>query len=272
MIPSVDIKEVVTIISDFITTYVQQSKTKGVIIGLSGGIDSAVAAILCQQCLGTKRMKCLFLPEKTTPALDIKHVKTLEKRYALSVLNKDISSLVQAAEDNCVVKPDAIALSNIKARLRMILLYEHANMTNRLVCGTSNKSELLIGYFTKYGDGGSDILPLGDVYKTHIYQIAEYLKISSEIIKKSPCAGLQNDQTDEADIGLCYETLDSILYGLERMQSIETIATQAQVSTKEVLRIQQMRKNSQHKRRRPLIPKIGLRTPGIDWRSPVQEG
>ena len=154
----------------------------------------------------------------------------------------------------------------------MILLYEYANETGSLVCGTSNKSEILVGYFTKYGDGGVDFQPLGDLYKTQIYQIAKYLKIPASIISKAPTAGLWIGQTDEKELRMSYTTLDKILYGLELKLDTESIMQFAEVKKSEVERIRLMRVKSQHKRRTPLIPKLGIRTPGLDWRSPVQEG
>ena len=163
-------------------------------------------------------------------------------------------------------------LANIKARTRMILLYHYAKNLKGLVCGASNKSELLTGYYTKYGDGGVDLQPIGDLYKTQIYKLASYLKIPRAIAAKPPSAGLLEDQTDEAELGMKYSILDKILFGLEQKILPDIIAKDLKISLNEVQRIQTLRKNSQHKRRLPLIPKIGLRTPGFDWRVPIQEG
>jgi len=154
----------------------------------------------------------------------------------------------------------------------MILLYQYANMEKLLVCGTSNKSELLIGYFTKYGDGGVDIMPIGDLYKTQVWQLAEYLKIPKQIISKPPTAGLWRGQSDEVEFKMSYNQLDIVLVGLERKIDPKEIAKIAKVKVADVQRIKKMRINSQHKRRRPLIPKLGLRTPGLDWCSPIQLG
>ena len=129
---------------------------------------------------------------------------------------------------------------------------------------------MLIGYFTKYGDGGSDFMPIGDLYKTQVYQLARYLEIPEPILNKAPSAGLWKGQTDEQELGISYEKLDKILYSLERKMPVNKIAALADVTEKEVLRIKEMRKVSQHKRNMPLIPKAGLRTIGLDWRSPVQ--
>lgn len=267
---SIDVKESSVVIQDFIKTYVKNSGGTGVIIGLSGGIDSAVTAVLCKQALGKNKVRCFFMPDETTPKSDFKHQELLVKKFDLNCEVKDITSIVKEMIKPCAVKPDKYALANMKARIRMTLLFEYANMTKSLVCGTSNKSELLIGYFTKYGDGGVDILPIGDLYKTQVWELAKFLEIPEEIISKPPTAGLWHDQTDEKELQMSYGQLDKILFSLERKFDIKKIEKETGIIKSDIKRIKQMRINSQHKRRSALIPKLGLRTPGLDWRSPVQ--
>lgn len=267
-----DPKEATVVITDFIRTYVKIAGVKSVVVGLSGGVDSAVVAVLCKKALGKEKVHCLFLPETTTPEKDKEHYKILVKKFSLNTETRDISQLVKETENASVILPDERSLANIKARLRMILLFEYANMTKSLVCGTSNKSELLIGYFTKYGDGGADIQPIGDLYKTQVLKLAQHLRIPKEIIAKPPTAGLWFGQTDEKEIGLPYSVLDQILHGLELKLPLPKIAESIPTTTENVKKVKNMRVKSQHKRRTPLIPKIGVRTVGLDWRSPVQEG
>jgi NAD+ synthase len=269
---SLNPEETIIVIKDFIKTYVKNSGCNGVVVGLSGGVDSALTAILCTNVLGKNKTKCIFLPDNTTPKLDIKHIELLVEKFNLSCEKKDISSIVKIIDKSCFLKPDKYSLANIKARTRMIMLYEYANMTNSLICGTSNKSEILVGYFTKYGDGGVDIMPIGDVYKTQVLDLARYLKIPKEIYSKPPTAGLIKGQTDEIELKLSYEKLDKILIGLEQKRDIGEIAKIADIKKSNVERIKNMRIKSQHKRRTALIPKVGLRTPGLDWRSPIQKG
>jgi NAD+ synthase len=269
---SIEPNEISTVIKDFIKTYVKNSGCKGVVIGLSGGVDSALVALLCRQVLGKKNTRCVFLPDDTTPKLDFRHLDVLVNKIGLFCVKKEITNLVNEINKNCFVKPDKFALANVKTKARMIILYEYANMTKNLVCGTSNKSELLIGYFTKYGDGAVDIQPIGDLYKTQVLELAKHLKIPKEIISKPPTAGLWKGQTDEKELQISYKYLDIVLAGLELKMNFDDIAKTAGVKTSDVKRINNMRVKSQHKRGTPLIPKIGIKTVGIDWRSPVQQG
>jgi NAD+ synthase len=268
---SINSKDVSIILKEFIKTYVENSGSSSVVLGLSGGVDSAVSAVLCKDALGVNNVQCVFLPDETTPALDRKHVKLLVKTFRIHCKETEISPFVESFH-YALQQKRKMTLANIKPRVRMILLYEYANETQSLVCGASNKSEILVGYFTKYGDGGVDFQPLGDVYKTQIYQLAKHLKIPSLIIRKPPSAGLWVGQTDEKELRMSYQTLDQILYGLELKIDTSEIQRMTNISKEQIERIRKMRIKSQHKRRTPLIPKIGVRTPGLDWRSPVQEG
>ena len=269
---SLDYEEISTVIQEFIRTYVKNSGSKGVVLGLSGGIDSAVTAILCKKALGKKNVKCVFLPDNVTPSSDIRDQALITKKFDLNCKTKDITPLVSEYKKYCILKPKKMALANIKARVRMIILFEYANMNDSIVCGTSNKSEILVGYFTKFGDGGVDIMPIGDLYKTQIYELARFLEIPEKIVSKPPTAGLIKGQTKKKELKMDYYTLDTILMGLEKKLDLGNISKEASVEISEVERIKNLRIKSQHKRRMPMIPKVGLRTPGFDWRSPVQLG
>ena len=268
---SINLEETSTIIKDFIRAYVNNAGFKSVVIGLSGGIDSAVSAVICGETLGKENTHCIFMPTETTSDEDGRHTQLLVKNFDLKCQYIDITSTVNHVCEVCLEKPDKMTLANIKARVRMILLFAYANTKKSLVCGTGNKSELLIGYFTKYGDGGVDFLPLGELYKTQIFELAKYLNIPEELINKPPTAGLWDGQTDEKEMGMSYKNLDKILYGLEQKLDVEEISKIVNVDRFEVERIRQMRIKSQHKRSTPSIPKIWERTPSLDPRPPIQE-
>jgi NAD+ synthase len=268
----IDLKETTIILTEFIKTYVENAHADGVVIGLSGGVDSAVTAILCKNALGPDKVLCIFMPDETTPPKDVKHHAEIISKFKLPILEIEIASIVRRICSSCTEDPLKEQVANIKARVRMTLLYHQALINQRIVCGASNKSEFLTGYFTKYGDGGVDIQPIADLYKTQVYQLAQYLKIPKPLLIKPPTAGLWQGQTDEQELGMTYAILDQILYGLEMKYSLVQIAKEVNVSEQEVERIRQLRIRSQHKRRLPLIPKVGIRTSGLDWRVPIQEG
>ena len=267
----IDPEEKTEAIIEFIRSYTENAGVGSVVIGLSGGIDSAVVTKLSIMALGKENVYTLFMPELSTPIEDFEHVRLLSSEFGIEYETIDISPLIHSIRKVYPYEMDAVALGNIKSRLRMLLWYGYSNVKKSLVCGCSNKTELLIGYFTKYGDGGSDFMPIGDLYKTQVYQVAEYIGIPKPIIEKPPSAGLWKGQTDEKELQITYTTLDKILYGLERKMPISRIAEMAGTNEGEVMRIKEMRKKSQHKRSMPLIPKMGLRTISLDWRSPVQE-
>ncbi|MDO8734636.1 MAG: NAD+ synthase [Elusimicrobiota bacterium] len=190
----------------WLRTKVKNSKKKGIVVGLSGGVDSAVVSVLCRKAVGTKNVLCLILPCQSQKT-DITDAKKVAKKFGLKTETIDLTKIY---ENLIGILPtaDKLAQANLKPRLRMLTLYYFANKLNYIVAGTGNKSELSIGYFTKYGDGGVDILPLGDLYKSEVRGLAKYLKVPEEIITKPPTAGLWAGQTDEGEIGMTYDELE----------------------------------------------------------------
>jgi len=198
---------------DWIGDKVTKAKAEGVLFGLSGGLDSAVVAILCKKVF-PKNTLALVMPCHSTNK-DIEDALELVKKFNISYKVIDLSeiydsfiSLLETKEKKADFKLTEI---NVKPRLRMTTLYYFANKLNYLAVGTGNKSEIMIGYFTKYGDGGADILPLGNLLKSQVRKLAEYLGIPKKIIDKPPSAGLWEGQTDEEEIGISYDQLDKYL-------------------------------------------------------------
>jgi len=198
---------------DWIEGKVTKAKAEGVVFGLSGGIDSAVVAVLSMRVFPKNTLAiiipCHSLEADINDALDL--INKFNIPYKIIDLSKVYDSLIHLLNDKEKEGSFKLAEANIKPRLRMITLYYFANKLNYLVVGTGNKSELTIGYFTKYGDGGADILPLGNLLKSQVKELAEYLDIPKKIINKPPSAGLWEGQTDEQEIGISYDQLDKYL-------------------------------------------------------------
>jgi NAD+ synthase len=268
---AVDAAEAEHVIVRFLKDYLASSGREGYVVGLSGGIDSAVAAALAARAVGAERVHPLVLPEATTEAAHLEDAALVAKALGLQTQTLSIQPLVDAFQA-AYPKPDRTQLANAKARFRMILLHAESFRRRALVLGTGNKSELLVGYFSKYGDGGVDLQPIGDLYKTQVRELARHLRLPERVMTKPPTAGLWAGQTDEDELGIDYARLDRVLLGLEIKLPVDTIAQVVGVAADEVRRIDEMRVRSQHKRRTPLIPKIGLRSVGVDWRTPTWEG
>jgi NAD+ synthase len=201
-------------IIDFIRSSIQGSGATGAVIGLSGGIDSALTAYLTVEALGKDKVLGLMLPEKGISAkTDIDDAVEIAKILGIDHNIIEISQVLASFSSAIPVfdRNEQTANGNLKARTRMCILYYHANLMNRMVVGTGNKTELLLGYFTKFGDGGVDIEPIGDLYKTRVRGLSGYMGIPSGIIEKTPTAGLWPGQTDESELGVSYEMADRIL-------------------------------------------------------------
>ncbi len=239
----------------FVKEYVENSKTKGVVVGISGGIDSAVSVALAVRALGKEKVLGLILPNAALDPKYEKDARELAKQLGIEVKKIPIVEMVEAFKgsvDKELLEAKLI-VGNVMARSRMVLLYAYANHLNYLVLGTSNKTEILVGYTTKYGDGGADFEPCGGLYKTHIYTLAKYLDIPEDIIAKPPSAGLWDGQTDEGELGITYELLDKVLLGFEKEYSHEKIAEELEIDNSLVKKVEQMVKKSEHKRNMPPI-------------------
>ena len=210
-----DYGQVTKTILNFIKKEIESRKSEGVVIGVSGGIDSAVLAYLAVRALGNNKVLGLLLPDKdVTPLNDITDGLEVCKRLGIEYKKADIKSPKQGFNDILDQTDNRIVEGNLVARIRMCIMYYYACMKGRLVLGSSNKTELFLGYFTKYGDGAADLLPLGDLYKTEIIKLAKHLEIPRAILDKKSSARLWTDQITEEELGLPFNQLDPIVYKL----------------------------------------------------------
>jgi NAD+ synthase len=237
------------------------------ILGLSGGLDSTVCAFLAARALEAKNVIGLIMPYKDTFARDVKDAENIARQLRIESFLVDISPMVDAyftghPTENRVLK------GNKMARERMSILYDFSALKKALILGTSNKTELLLGYGTIHGDMACAINPMGDLYKTQVRQLAHYLKVPEKILKKKPTAGLWAGQTDEGELGLRYAKIDRILYQLIDLKKTKKEVIAEGFRKHDVDNIIRLIKSSEFKRRMPPLPKISDRTVGHDFLFP----
>ncbi len=245
-------------ITEFIRRKIQEAGVGGAVIGLSGGIDSALTAYLTVEALCKDKVLGLLLPEKgitskqdIDDALKVARLLQIEhKTIDISKILSSFSSTIPDFDEN-----NFLAIGNLKARTRMCILYYHANLMHRMVVGTGNKTELLLGYFTKYGDGGVDIEPIGCLYKTQVRALSRYMGVPAHIIDKTPTAGLWPGQTDEGELGVTYEIADKILAMLVDEKK-DVLEVKKKFPASQVERLSSLLKANEHKRKLPAAPEI----------------
>ena len=232
-------------IKDHMRSAVWNARAAGFVVGISGGIDSAVACALAAKAVGPERVLGVSMPVSSNSPQDAADAKALCDALGVRLITVPLEDVQEAflAKEHITGTP--LLAGNIASRLRMTTLYNIAAANGYLVCGTSNKTEYLIGYSTKWGDGAADVQPLLHLYKKDVYALAEELGIPQEIIDKAPSAGFFEGQTDEADIGLSYQELDSALWNLELNEFVPQNAVEEKVLAL-VLK-------SEHKRKPPVF-------------------
>ena len=249
----------------FIKDSIYKNNFKNGIIGVSGGIDSAVTLALMQRALGSEHTFALLMPYKLSSKDSLEDGKKICAQLNVAYEIIDISPSVDAYFERWP-SGDKVLLGNKCARERMSVLYDFSARKKALVVGTSNKSELLIGYSTLYGDSAAAFLPLGDLYKTQVFQLAAALDIPETIIKKKPSADLWANQTDEGEIGITYKELDEILFLMIDCRMKEEEVEKAGYAVEKIRKIKRMVMNSHYKRTMPPVCKMHARTVGMDFR------
>ncbi len=242
-------EEDVADLTGFIRSTVQKIGCKGVVVGLSGGVDSATVTKLCVDALGPEKVLNVFMPSRVTPAEDYKTTSELSSIWGTEYRVVDVQPAVDALAAVLLSgRETPLERGNISARCRMIVLYNLAKKRDYIVMGTSNQSELMMGYFTKFGDGACDVTPLANMYKTEVRQIARIIGVPEPIIAKPPSAGLWEGQTDESEMGITYENLDGILYDMEQDRTDPQIAADTGLPLSEIERIRKQVVSMEHKR------------------------
>ena len=250
-------------IIQFIRKNVNGAGARGAVIGLSGGIDSTLTAYLAVEALGAENVYGVVMPSKVNKKENMKDAIQAAKNIKIEYSIIEIESIVEEVEssigENGIKKEinevENIVIGNLRGRIRAIILYRISNANDLIVMGTGNRTEALIGYFTKYGDGAVDCHPIGNLYKCQVRQLAEWVGIPSKYITKVPTAGLWEGQTDEKELGIGYDILDSILYLLiEHKKPVEEIQKLLGVDGKKILEVQKLYGSSEHKRSIPPSP------------------
>jgi NAD+ synthase len=258
-------------IKRFIKSYVENSGANGIVLGMSGGVDSNTVAALSALAIGGDKVMGLMLPEKETfNQKDIDDAKVVAEKFGVQTQICEITPALEGFYKSIPIfnPSEKLSKGNIKARTRMIYLYYYANKLNRIVCGSSDKSETMMGYFTKWGDAAADVAPNMDLYKTQVRKLAEYIGIPAKLATKPSTPALWPNQSAEDELGIKYEVLDLILFGLERFMAPLEIAEQLGLPEEQVVKVKKRWLGVEHKRRMPLTPKLEFRTVGTDFRLP----
>ena len=250
-----NLKEVHSELVEFLRESFKKAGFSKAVLGLSGGIDSALVAYLLRDALGKENVLAIMMPYKSSNPDSLNHAKLVIEDLGINSKTIEITDMIDAYFKN-EEEATSLRMGNKMARERMSILFDYSSKENALVVGTSNKTEIYLGYSTQFGDSACALNPIGDLYKTNIWDLSRYLKIPNELIEKKPSADLWEGQTDEQEMGLTYKEADQVLYRmLEENKTVEEIL--AEGFNKDLVdNIVRRMNKSEYKRRMPLIAKI----------------
>ena len=250
-----NLKEVHSELVEFLRESFKKAGFSKAVLGLSGGIDSALVAYLLRDALGKENVLAIMMPYKSSNPDSLNHAKLVVEDLGINSKTIEITDMIDAYFKN-EEEATSLRMGNKMARERMSILFDYSSKENALVVGTSNKTEIYLGYSTQFGDSACALNPIGDLYKTNIWDLSRYLKIPNELIEKKPSADLWEGQTDEQEMGLTYKEADQVLYRmLEENKTVEEVL--AEGFNKDLVdNIVRRMNRSEYKRRMPLIAKI----------------
>ena len=250
-----NLKEVHNELVEFLRESFKKAGFSKAVLGLSGGIDSALVAYLLRDALGKENVLAIMMPYKSSNPDSLNHAKLVVEDLGVNSKTIEITDMIDAYFKN-EKEATSLRMGNKMARERMSILFDYSSKENALVVGTSNKTEIYLGYSTQFGDSACALNPIGDLYKTNIWDLSRYLKIPNELIEKKPSADLWEGQTDEQEMGLTYKEADQVLYRmLEENKKVEEVL--AEGFNKDLVdNIVKRMNRSEYKRRMPLIAKI----------------
>ena len=250
-----NLKEVHNELVEFLRENFKKASFSKAVLGLSGGIDSALVAYLLRDALGKENVLAIMMPYKSSNPDSLNHAKLVIEDLKINSKTIEITDMIDAYFKN-EKEATSLRMGNKMARERMSILFDYSSKENALVVGTSNKTEIYLGYSTQFGDSACALNPIGDLYKTNIWDLSRYLKIPNELIEKKPSADLWEGQTDEQEMGLTYKEADQVLYRmLEENKTTEEVL--AEGFNKDLVdNIVRRINRSEYKRRMPLIAKI----------------
>lgn len=270
-LPPLRMETVTDVLVQFVRDGVRSSGFERILLGLSGGVDSAVVAAIAARALGPQNVLGVLMPHRQSSPASTRDAQAVAVACAIRHETVDITPIV----DGFIAaagETDRVRLGNVMARARMVVLYDRSARDGALVLGTSNKTELMLGYGTLHGDLASALNPVGDLYKTYIWQLAEHLKLPESVVRKAPSADLWEGQTDEGELGFAYRDADRLLYQLvDERRTDEELETSG--FTREFIgKVRERIRRSQFKRRPPIIAKLSHRTVNVDFRYPRDWG
>ena len=264
-----DLKLNISIVRELLVRFVKDQTTNAgfskAVIGVSGGVDSAVSAAITSEALGKENVLGVILPYRNSNPNSIEDAASVIQKIGIRSESIDISRMVDSYCENNNVS-DPLRRGNVMARMRMIVLYDLSAREKALVIGTSNKTEILVGYGTQHGDLACAINPLGDLYKSQIWQLAEAIGVPKSVIEKAPSADLWEGQTDETEMGVTYAILDALLFEMIDERHSDDEIKKLGFEPALVKKVRGMVQKNQFKRRPPVIAKISYRTVNVDFR------